>query len=646
MLDFVRQHTRVIQIVLLPLIAVGFVLVGVQGYTKFMDDSGTIATVAGQKITQQQWDAAQRAEADRVRSQMPNVDAKLFDTPIFKKRTLDGLVQEQVMLTAVDKLHLVTPDSRLARLIATDPQLTPLLTPEGKWNKVLLESRGRTAEQVEAQLRVQYSLQQVMGGIVGSAFVPTAANKVALDAVMQRREVQLARFDIKAYIDTIKPSDADLQKYYDDGAHAAQFTAPEQANIEYVMLDLAAVQAGLKVDEAELRNYYDQNVKQKYTAPEERRASHILIKVDAGATPEQRKAARAKAEGLLAQAKKSPAGFADLAKKNSDDPGSAANGGDLDYFGRGAMTKPFEDAAFALKTGQMSEIVESDYGYHIILVTGTRGGEVRPFESVRGEIEAEVKKQQAQRQYVEAAERFTNLVYEQADSLKPAADQLKLTIQTANAVARVPAATAQPGPLTNPKFLQSLFDASNLKNKRNTEAVEVGPNQLVAGRVTQYSAAHKRPFDEVKAQVRAAVVAQQAIQMARDEAQRQLPAWKAAPDSAKLAAPVVISRNQLAEQAPAVIEAALKAPADKLPGWQVVDVPGQGSVVLKVNKVLPNDMSAEQVKFAGNEFAQLWAAAEGKAYFNSLKTRYKATVSPAVQAKLDKPSDKADASAQ
>lgn len=632
---------------LLPLIAVGFVLVGVQGYTKFMDDSGTVATVAGQKITQVQWDAVQRTEAERVRAQMPNVDAKLFDTPTFKKRTLDGLVQEQVMLTAVDKLHLVIPDSRLIRLIKTDPQLAQLLTPDGQWNKVLLESRGRTGDQIEAQLRVQYSLQQVLGGIVGSAFVPTASNRVALDAVMQRREVQIARFDVKAYADTIKPTDADLQKYYDDPSHAAQLTAPEQASIEYVVLDLPAVQAGLKVDEAELRNYYDQNVKQRYTAPEERRASHILVKVDAGATPDQRKAARAKAEGLLAQAKKNPAGFAELAKKNSDDPGSAANGGDLDFFGRGVMTKPFDEAAFALKSGQLSEIVESDYGYHIILVTGARGGDVRPFDSVHAEIEAEVKKQQAQRQYAEAAERFTNLVYEQADSLKPAADQLKLSIQTASSVSRVPGPGVAPGPLTNSKFLQSLFDASNLKNKRNTEAVEVGPNQLVAGRVTQYSAAHKRPLAEVKDVVRAAVVAQQATQMARDEAQRQLAAWKAAPDSAKLAAAVVVSRSQIAELAPAVIDATLKAPADKLPSWQLIEVPGQGSVVLKINKVLPSDMTPEREKAAGNEFAQLWAAAEGKAYFNSLKTRYKVSVSPAVQAKLDQPADKAtEAAAQ
>lgn len=645
MLDFVRQHTRVIQVVLLPLIAVGFVAVGIQGYTRFMDDTGTVATVAGKKITQVEWDAAQRAEAERVRAQMPTVDSKIFDTPVFKKRALDGLVQEQVMLTAVDKLHLITPNSRLVRLIATDPQIAPLLTPDHKWNKALLESRGRTPEQLEQQLRLQYSLQQVVGGILDSAIAPAASNRLALDALMQRREVQIAHFDAKTYAANIQPTDAELQQYYNDSAHAAQFTAPEQADIEYAVLDLPAVEAGIKVDEADLRAYYEQNVKQRYTSPEERRASHILIKVDANATPAQREAAHAKAESLLAQVRKNPADFAALAKKYSDDPGSAANGGDLDYFGRGAMTKPFEDAAFALKPGQISDVVQSDFGYHIIMVTGARGGEARPFEAVRGEIEAEIKKQQAERLYADAAERFTNTVYEQSDSLKPVADQLKLTILTAKGVTHTPAPGAAPGPLTNAKFLDALFDASNLKNKRNTEAVEVGSNELVSGRVTQYSPAHKRAFDEVKDQVRAAIIEERAMQMARNEARRELAAWQTAPDSAKLPAPIVVSRNHLADQPRALIEAALKAPTAKLPSWQVVDLPGQGAVVLKVNKVLPADLSADEVKYAENQFVQMWSAAEGEAYFRSLKARYKAAIAPAVQAKLNQPADKTETSA-
>ena len=180
----------------------------------------------------------------------------------------------------------------------------------------------------------------------------------------------------------------------------------------------------------ELRKYYEENAA-RYTTPEERRASHILIKADKGAPAADRAKARAKAEALLAELKKNPAAFAELAKKNSDDPGSAERGGDLDFFARGAMVKPFEDAAFALKPGEISPLVETDFGYHIIQVTAVRGGEKRSFEAVRAEMEEEVKRQLAQRTFAEAAVEFTNTVYEQPDSLKPVADKLKLEMHTA-----------------------------------------------------------------------------------------------------------------------------------------------------------------------------------------------------------------------
>ncbi len=635
MLDFVRKHTRVIQIVFLPLIAVGFVAVGVEGYSRFMDESDIIATIDGQKVYAAQWDAMQRNEADRIRTQMPDVDSKLFDTPAFKKRTLDALIQEQVLSTAVGRQHLMIADNRLARLIATDPQVAPLLTPEGKWNKPLLEARGRTVAQLEAQLRAQYSVQQVVAGVAGSGFVPAQSSRLALEALLQRREVQLARVDVKTLVDSIRPTDEDLRKYYDDSAHTEALTAPEQADVEYLVLDLSAVESTIKVDEAELRNFYEQNIK-RYTTPEERRASHILVKFDSGATEDQRKAAKAKADDLLSKIKKNPALFAELAKKNSDDPVSAPQGGDLDYVGRGAIqSKAFEDAVFALKPQQISEVVESEMGYHIIMLAAVRGGDVRPFESVRAEIDAEIKKQQAQRQFAEAAERFTNLVYEQADSLKPAADALKLTIQLAKAVPRTPSAGAT-GPMASDKFLQALFEPANVKNKRNTEAIEMGSNQLIAGRITQYSPARKRSFDEVKELIRVAVISQKAMQAARDQAQQQMQAWKASPDAAKLASPITVSRQLRADLAQPVLEAAMKMPTNALPGWQVVEVPGQGAVVLKVNKVLPSEAPAQQASAASAQYVQLWAAAEAKAYLNALKSRYKVTISPAAQAKLDR----------
>ena len=195
----------------------------------------------------------------------------------------------------------------------------------------------------------------------------------------------------------------------------------------------------IAVSEDDLRKYYAENEK-RYTAPEERRASHILVKADKDAPKAERDKARAKAEALLAEVRKNPQAFAEIAKKNSDDEGSAAKGGDLDFFGRGAMVKPFEDAAFALKPGEISGIVESDFGFHIIQVTGARGGEKKSFESVRAAIESEVSNQLAQKKFADAAVEFGDTVYEQPDSLKPAADKWKLEIKTAQHVTRTPGA--------------------------------------------------------------------------------------------------------------------------------------------------------------------------------------------------------------
>jgi peptidyl-prolyl cis-trans isomerase D len=192
---------------------------------------------------------------------------------------------------------------------------------------------------------------------------------------------------------------------------------------------------------------------------------------------------------LLAQVRKDPKSFAQVAKANSQDPGSAANGGDLGYFGRDAMVKPFEEAVFKMKQGDISDVVESDFGFHIIELTGIKQPKVPSFEEMRPKLEADLKQQQAQRKFAEAAEAFSNAVYEQSESLKPVAEKFKLSIHKVENVTREPAPGAQ-GPLANKRFLEALFSADSLENKRNTDAVELAPSNLVAGRVLSYAPAH------------------------------------------------------------------------------------------------------------------------------------------------------------
>ena len=635
MFEFVRTHTRILQFVLVLLIFPSFVFFGIQGYSRFTGGGNeTVAKVAGHNITRAELDNAHRDQIERVRRQMPGLDVKLFDTPEMRQQTLDSLVRERVMLTAAEKLNLTTTTDRLLRELMAVPQLAALKRPDGSFDvdayRSLLQAQGMTPEGFEARMRQDTTMRQVLLGLTGTVFAPATSTDTAIDALLQQRELQVQRFETKAYLAKVNPSDVELDAYYKNPAHASLFQAPEQATVEYVVLDLDALKKGINVTDDELRKYYEEN-KKRYGTPEERRASHILIKAEKSAPAADRAKARAKAEQLLAEVRKNPASFADLARKNSEDPGSAERGGDLDFFARGAMVKPFEDAAFGLKQGEISGVVESDFGYHVIQVTGARGGETKSFDSVRAEIAAEVGKQLAQRRYSEAALEFTNLVYEQADSLKPAADKYKLEIRNVQNVRRNPGPETA-GPLANAKFLDALFGTDALRNKRNTEAVEIGPNQMVSGRVLKYDPAHQRPFAEVKDLVREKLVAEQAATLARKEGEARLAVLRAAPDTAFTPGSLTLSRAQTQDQPRALVDAALREPAAKLPAFFGVDLAGDGYAVVKLVTVLGRDPSAGDSTRTQAQYAQAWGDAESQAYYAALKARLKVDISAAAAA--------------
>ena len=625
MFEFIRSHNRVLLFILVLLVIPSFVFLGVKGYSDPSGAQQTVAKVAGQSITQAEWDFAHRNQVERLRSQSPGVDLKLLDTPQMKQRALDDLVRERVLLATAGKLNLGASDERLARLFQDDPQFAVLRKPDGTINKELIQSQGMSVAQFEQRLRQDIGIRQVMLGVAGTAFVPAAGVDSALDALLQRREVRVARFEPAAFAAQVQPTDAELKAFFDDPAQARSFDAPEQANVEFVVLDIEAVKRGITVSDADLKSYYEQNAA-RFSVAEERRASHILIKADAAAPAAERDKAKARAAALLAQLKTDPKRFAELAKANSDDTGSAQKGGDLDWFGRGAMVKPFEEAVFALKRGELSSVVETDFGFHVIQLVDQRGGDKKPFEAVQTEIRTEVAQQLAQRKFAESAEAFSNLVYEQADSLKPAADKLGLSVVSATGVRRSPAPGAT-GPLASPKFLEAVFGGEALKNKRNTEAVEIAPNQLVAGRVTQYEPAHRRPFDEVREEVRALLVAQRATALARQEGEAKLAAWKQGADaSAALAAPVVVSRQQPQGLPRAVVEAVLRAPAEPLPAWVGVDQGGRGFVVARIEKLLPRDAAGVDPQQARTQLTQAWAQVEAMGYYEALKQRLRVKV--------------------
>jgi peptidyl-prolyl cis-trans isomerase D len=439
----------------------------------------------------------------------------------------------------------------------------------------------------------------------------------------------VALFDSRQFTESVKVTDADVQTFYDD--NKANFLAPETVDVAYLVLDQADIAKAIEINEADLKAYYEQN-KSRLSGPEERRASHILLTLDAGASADALKAAEEKAKELLARVKADPAQFAQLAKENSQDPGSAQNGGDLGFFGPGAMVQAFNDAVFAMKKGEISDIVRTDFGLHIIQLTNVKSAEIKPYEAMRTLILDDLRGSQAARKFAEVAESFSNVVYEQADSLEPAAKRLGLTIQTAKAVGRQgPSNAADNAIWGNAKLREAVFANDAIEKKLNTAAIDIGGSRLVAARVTAHQPARTRDLAEVKARVQALLTAQKATALAASTGQEALTKWRdgstAPVANVKLGQSVSVSRDQASEVSPNLIAAALRVDAKQMPAWTTVDQGLQGFAVIKVNAVDRRPApEATQAAQEVDQFTQAWSSAELNAYLASLKVRFNAKI--------------------
>ncbi|MEO8022522.1 SurA N-terminal domain-containing protein [Polaromonas sp.] len=624
MFDFIRKHTKVTMALLFLLIVPSFILVGMNSNGRSGGNGGVVAVVDGKDITQPEWDAAHQNEVNRLRASMPTLDIKLLDSPEARYGTLERLVRDRVLAAAAAKGGLVVADQKLQRLYAEDKAIAAFRLPDGKFDRAgFIAQTGMAPEQYEAGLRADLATRQVMLGVAGTGLASKAIADVSLNAFFEKREAQVARFNTADYAARVNPGDAELEQFYKD--NQSLFQAPEEASVEYVVLDLDSVKKSITVNEQDLKTYFEQNARQ-LSGNEERRASHILIEAPGSAPAAEREKAKEKAQQLLAGVRKAPDSFAEVARKNSQDTGSAAAGGDLDFFARNAMVKPFADAVFAMKKGDISDVVETEFGFHIIKLTDIKVPKQKSYEEMKPALEAELKQQMAQKKFAETAETFSNAVYEQSDSLRPIAERLKLDVKTAAGLTRTPAAGAT-GVLANPKFLNALFSPDSVEKKRNTEAIEAGPSQLVSGRIVQYTPARTLPLAEVKDRVRASLQQQRGAEMARKEGAEKLAAWKASPASAALPAAVVVSRDQTQQLPAPVVSAVLSADASAVPAMVGVDLGAQGYAVVNVRKVLPRpEQAAAAAQQDQAQYTQWWTSAESLAYYNILKERFKADI--------------------
>ncbi len=584
MFDFVHRKKRVVQVIL-ALITLPFAFFGVDYYFRNASSVTEIAKVGGDRITQAEFADTLRDQQDRMRQQLgANFDPALFDSPEVRYSILDQIVSQRLLEGQARRDSFRVADAQLAQFIGA----LPAFQEEGKFSRAryeqLLASQNLTPLMFEQRLRQELTLAPLQEPLANANIVARSNVERYLSLAEQQRVASSASIAPDAYLKEVKIDDAAIKAFYD--GNQAAFQTPEEVKIEYVSLTPEAVSGQLAVDPAEVRKAYDDNLK-LYSKPEQRQASHILVAVKPDASEEQKAAAKKKAEDIAAQARKNPAQFADLAKKNSDDPGSAGQGGDLGAFARdGSMVKPFEDAVFSAKQGDIVGPVQTDFGWHVIKVTSIQPGKTLSFDEARPAIEQDLKRQKSSRKFVETAEQFQNLVYEQSESLQPAAKALNLQVQTTPFLSR---AQVQSLGRNNAKFVQAVFSPDSLQSKRNTEAIEVAQNTLMAARVIEHKPAAPRPFEEVKMEIRRQLERSAASELAQKAGKERLAMLEQGKDAGlSFGKPVTLTRNQPQPGFPPdALVKIFQASTAKLPTY--LGLPGeQGAfAIYRVEKVVP-----------------------------------------------------------
>jgi len=629
MFESIRRHRNWLMPVLSVVVFLPFVFSGIYGFTRFVGDENTVAKIDGENISQQELEIAQRERVERMVQMLgPNVDTRLFDTPQARAATLDSLLSEKAIDHEAARLRLSISNARLQELIGSVPQFQQ----NGKFDYEtylrLLAARGFSESSFEARVRTDVGRQTLDAGVTAGAMLPQTvlARLQALDS--ERRQIRRLQFRPEEFLGKTSISEDAIRSDYE--ANKDLYRTPEHAKVEYLVLRLDELAARTPVSETALRDYYEQN-KSRWAGAEQRRASHILITAGKDGSAPDKVAARAMAEDLLRQVRAKPADFARLAREKSKDPGSAEKGGDLGWFGRSMMTKPFEDAAFALKEGQISDVVESDFGFYIILVTGVKDTQAKPFEEVRPTIESQLRKQAAQKTYADLAEQFTNFVYEQSDALTAAAEKFKLPVQTIDNLTRqgVPGQPDKAAIFTA-TVLDAVFSPDALEKHHNTKAIDIGNNALVSVHVAQYTPAAVRPFDEVHAAIKAKLERAAAAQLARQAGEARLGQLRQAADDKGFEPVRDLGRRDTQFLPTAAINAIMTVPAQGLPSYLGVDQPDGAYAIVHVLSVSSASAGGDAARVAEEKaLSERIANAEQSEYVQALRERFDARVTRA-----------------
>ncbi len=486
MLTAIREKTQgIIAGFIITLIVIPFALWGTYSYFQGGSDIN-VAEVGGVEISQQ----AYRLALEQYRG---NVNPSVFDSPEFKRRVLDGLVDETLMASNTFDQGYRTSDATLGQLIREAPELQRNGQFDPELYQAILRQQGLTQQGFEERLRRTRVSSQIVDGFTESAVISSSQKDALLRLWLQTREFDYVVIRPQKFIASTQISNEQIEQAY--ASNSDEYKTPEAVRIEYVRLAASDFAKKYQPTEEELRRVYEQEIA-RYAAPEQRRVSHILFELPEGATQEAVQQALEQARDIEGQLR-AGADFAALAKKHSSDSGTAENGGDLGFVEAGTLPKELEQAVFAIEVGSITAPVLTSYGYHIAKLTEHTPMARKSYEEAKAEVEKNVRERKGEEEFYEKFEELSNIIYEQSDNLEPAARALGLEIQQSGWFDR----SGGSGVTRQPKVIDAAFHPEVLIESRNSDAIEIGRNELIALRVTGHREAAVRSLAEVRAQI-------------------------------------------------------------------------------------------------------------------------------------------------
>ncbi len=494
MLTEIRERaTGWIAWIIVIIISIPFVLWGINEY--FAGGASlNVVVVNGEEIDQQQYRTALEERRNIARRVMGSqFDADIVNSPEFRNAVIDDLINRRLLDQDAESAGYRVSDEQLAGFITTSPQFQQNGQFDAGLYQQQLISRGLTKAGYESYLRDEFVLQQMRDGLSNSAIVTKTDQQNLLALTQETRVFDHATLEPEIYLTDIEVSSEEIEAYYEENLE--RYESPEMIKIQYIQLSVEDLSKDVDISEEDVERFYESN-KDLYKTAEQRTASHILITVSGDADDESVRAARERAAELAERARGGE-DFAELAKAHSEDPGSAAMGGDLGLIERGLMVKPFEDALFSMREDEVSDPIKTRYGFHVIKLTGLESEKGKELDEVRDEIIEEEKQRVAEGLFVDRAETFRNLVFEQPESLDAVVEELDLELRETDWFSLDSGAgIADSGLVRETAFSDDVY-VENL----NSEVIELDLNTLVALRKLDSRPAAVKPLTDVQADI-------------------------------------------------------------------------------------------------------------------------------------------------